>query len=342
MSQFEIFASDQPLDTSTAESNFVSLTDSIDRSFDASIPREKTTHDSGLWAPTSQPFQSARSSGIGGDEAWELEDHGEEKMTPLAAVSSRLSAAFNDEEFAKPDLVHAADNFFSDTFNPSLDEKHPRASDNLQETSVVMVQHDDLDESNSSTSRDSEELEMNSIVPTLTFAADHTDQHPVAIPAKVRIHLGREDVPKRICTISLQTERIYESAELSPAHATPRSASAVSMIESDDLSPVQPPLHSTSAYLLWNKSFISPLDASIENIPLKSALLSSNTDAKQKLNLRSESELPSPTSSIVDSKLRSSTDTQLARPFESGKLILARGVISEMVRRREVHCFRLH
>ena len=162
------------------------------------MPREKATHDSGLWAPASQPFQSARSSGIGGDEAWELEDTGDEKMTPLAAVSSRLSAAFNDEEFATADRVHPGDNFFSDTFNPSLVEKQPRSSDNVQETSAVMVQHDDLDESKSSTSRDSEELEMSSIVPTLAFAADHmesTNQHPVEIPAKVSVHLVIEDLP---------------------------------------------------------------------------------------------------------------------------------------------------
>ena len=83
------------------------------------------------------------------------------------------------------------------------------------------------------------------------------------------------------------------------------------------------------------------LDTATENIPLKSALLPSTTDVKDKVNLRSESSITPTLPTTNESKTRSSTDTQLVRPFDSGKLILSIVRMSridlriEMLRRRQ-------
>lgn len=116
-------------------------------------------------------------------------------------------------------------------------------------------------------------------------------------------------------------------------------------------------------------SFLSSLllDTSTENIPLKSTLLPSTSDVKEKVNLRSESDIPPTLQTTNESKTRSSTDTHLVRSFDSGKLIFSivvrrrirtpwiglriRGwrlfrvrhhlVIRRIVRRGKIHCFRL-
>jgi hypothetical protein len=111
-------------------------------------------------------------------------------------------------------------------------------------------------------------------------------------------------------------ERPHESIELTPHTVTARS-------ENEDL---PSPLKDKSSnlkkerfvfFFKRNFMYMFLLDTSNDNIPLES-----NTARQYKINLRSESEItPTIQTITTDTQIRSSTDTQSVKPFESGMLI---------------------
>jgi hypothetical protein len=62
-------------------------------------------------------LETNKSSGIGDDEPWELEDSTDEKLTPIP-TTVRLSSPFNDDEYSTTEKSAAQKNFFSDSFIP--------------------------------------------------------------------------------------------------------------------------------------------------------------------------------------------------------------------------------
>ena len=75
-----------------------------------------------------------KSSGIGENEPWELEDSHEEKAVPVPRINS-FSAAFNDDEqFTNEKRAEAPLNFFADAFNPpALDIQQTQKSTHIEE-----------------------------------------------------------------------------------------------------------------------------------------------------------------------------------------------------------------
>lgn len=118
-SLFQEFASDEPLQHSEVQSNLTSATTQLDEEFNQTSP----------WTYVEKPIETPKSSGIGDNEPWELEDHGEEKITPIPATI-RLASTFNENE-------NSQKNYFSDSFNPVEQTEHisgktVRFDDNVQ------------------------------------------------------------------------------------------------------------------------------------------------------------------------------------------------------------------
>lgn len=89
------------------------------------------------------------------NEPWELEDHGEEKITPIPATI-RLASALNDNETSQK-------NYFSDSFNPMEQTeqsfaKTVRFDDNVQNIRASTPPSNDK-------TMESEELDVNDITP---------------------------------------------------------------------------------------------------------------------------------------------------------------------------------
>lgn len=159
-----------------------------------------------------QPAAPVKSSGIGDDEPWELEDSGEEKPAVLPQDTSFFAAFKDDEQFNNTLKSDAPQNFFDDAFNPPTvevkqspiatrmavkenkqdddddddDVNYPSAAtadpaffaSNLSDRrrssiDVVITQpDDDVNQSKSSTTSDSDELEINEIQPTFAEQAE--------------------------------------------------------------------------------------------------------------------------------------------------------------------------
>jgi hypothetical protein len=177
LSQFEVFASDQPLNSPEMESKFGNITTQF--------------NDNSPWISAKKSSETGKSSGIGDNEPWELEDNGEEIITPVP-TTNRLSAFNND--------------FFSDSFNPSIiaeidsnankenDDGHftkqisnedidqsfaksVRFDDNVQKIRAPTPQKDILNESKSSTTSDSNEVEIDDITPSFETISDRITDH---------------------------------------------------------------------------------------------------------------------------------------------------------------------
>jgi len=164
LSQFEAFASDQPLDSSKIELKFTNLTVPFDEELNESLQTDENTP----WTSVDKP-----NSGIGDDEPWELEDHGEEKMTPIP-TTTRLASAFNDNEHS----LKEKQNFFSDSFDQYEDAeetvtKTVRFDDNVESIRAATPQED--------TPSDSDEIEINEITPTFEQVNDRMEASYVKI-----------------------------------------------------------------------------------------------------------------------------------------------------------------
>ncbi len=259
-----------------AEPKFTNITSQ----FDEELNESSQIDDNTPWTTIEKP-----SSGFGDDEPWELEDHGEEKMTPIP-TTTRFTSPFNDNEYYPIEKISSKNNFFSDSFNPSEDTeqtltKTVRFDDNIQSIPSPTPPLRDSPESSES---DSDGIVIDDITPNFEANNNHMETSYVTI--------DENDLK----------ERPYESVELSPDTIEELPSSS------------NKNFHFFSRRNLF-KYFL--LDISNDNIPVKSTLSPSNIDTQYKINLRPESEITTTT----DTNIRSNTDTQVVQPYESGILI---------------------
>ncbi len=157
LSEFEAFASEEPLHSPEIESKFANITSQFDEEFNESSQID----DNAPWTSIEKP-----TGGIGDDEPWELEDNGEEKITPVP-TTTRLVSAFNDNEYSSIEKFNSSKNFFSDSFNPN---------EEIEQTLTKSVRFDDriqnirsptppIDNIESPTTSDSNEVVVDDIIP---------------------------------------------------------------------------------------------------------------------------------------------------------------------------------
>jgi hypothetical protein len=189
------------------EAKFGTIAALINNEFIPSSQIQQSTDDDAAWTSIEKPSEPVRSSGIGDNEPWELEDTGEEKITPIP-TTDRLTSAFNDHEYSTIEKPDAHNNFFSDAFNPPaiIIEKRSNISDSDKEDSIdyfpkhqpvedtepalsKSVRFDDnvqnirpttppksnLYESESSETSDSDEVEVDEITPTFEAVPEHVE-----------------------------------------------------------------------------------------------------------------------------------------------------------------------
>ncbi len=174
LSQFDAFASDQPLYSPEIQSKFADITAQFDEEFN----EPSQTDDNAPWTAIEKPNDTTKSSGIGGDEPWELEDHGEEKMIPIP-TTTRFASAFNDNDSAPIGKVTLHQNIFSDSFNPTEDTEHiltktVRFDDNVQKIRAPTPPKE-------SSSSDSDDVEIEDITPNFETINDRMEASYVNI-----------------------------------------------------------------------------------------------------------------------------------------------------------------
>ena len=148
----EAFPTNQP---SQIESKYANITSQFDDEFNES----SQTDANAAWTSIEKPIETTKSSGIGDDEPWELEDNGEEKMTPIP-TTTRLTP----NEYSPTGKVNLHANF-SDSFHPNEDTEHTqtktvRFDDNVQKIRAPTPPKETLE---SSSTNDSDEIEVDDI-----------------------------------------------------------------------------------------------------------------------------------------------------------------------------------
>ena len=173
LSQFEVFASVEPLHSPEIDSKFANIT----AQFDEKVNQSLQIHDDALWTSIEKPTNE-----IGNDEPWELEDNGEEKISPIP-TTVRLSSAFNDNEYFPKEKNASSNNFFSDSFNPTEDNeqtaaKTVRFSDNIENICISTLPRNDTFESSSSSTSTNEldDIVIEDIKPTMETSFINIDE----------------------------------------------------------------------------------------------------------------------------------------------------------------------
>ncbi|CAF3370431.1 unnamed protein product [Rotaria sp. Silwood1] len=250
--QFEAFASDQPLDSSENDSKFANITAQFNE-FDESSQLQQSTDDNTPWITIEKTPETVQTSSISKDEPWELEDSGEENITPgftTTTTTTQHSEAFDDNELSTTEKSNLH-NYFSDSFNtPITIEKHPsddkenhddyftkhqlnenaeqslaksaHFDDNKENVQAVTSLKENLNASEPSTTSDSDIVEVNYVAPSFETVGDHITDHMQTS----YVNVDETDV---------KIELPNESVEL-----TPRMVSVQS--ENEDLPPPLPPL----------------------------------------------------------------------------------------------------
>ncbi|CAF0786531.1 unnamed protein product [Adineta steineri] len=241
LSQFEVFASDQPLNSPEIESKFSNINTQFGNDFNEFSQLQQSTDDNAAWISVDKSSEMVKSNNFGDNEPWELEDHGEEKITPVP-TTMRLSA-FNDNEFATNEKRNSQNNFFSDSFNPptftendsnnnkenspdhfikkqtneDIDQSIPKSvrfDDRIQNIRSPTPPTDILNESKSSTKSDSDDIDIDDISPSFETGNDQITDHTM------------ETSYVNVDTTDVKAEHSYKSNEL-PSHTR---------LESEDLS----------------------------------------------------------------------------------------------------------
>ncbi|CAF1147757.1 unnamed protein product [Rotaria sp. Silwood1] len=316
-SQFEAYASDQPLNTLGVKS----ITGEVDNEF----------HEA-----SSEAFQQQSDimkSTAGDDEPWELEDNGEEKIKPMPATISQRYNSYDNVPLDSPTLRVAP--ALPPTIKESEDEENTGESDgedydkyfskhkSTEETSAaplsktvrfdeniekvaVLTPKDSLNESlASTTTSDTDEIE------------DEDDMTPnfQTISDRITDFMHVKDTKEKENNDDKKIDN--ETNEATTHNITHQPENHISSTESEDLPPPLPPLPPL------NKKSTSSTDS----IPSKIAASSSsspkpNIDLKRTINLRSEPEITPTIQITTDAKLLlNDTDRPLARSFDSGIVI---------------------
>ena len=155
---------------------FANISAQIDEEFTKTSPIEENSP----WTTV----EATKSSGIGDDEPWELEDNGEEKMTPIP-TTTRLSSPFNDGDLSPVGKVNLHSNFFSDSFQPNEDNeqtltKTVRFDDNVQNIRAATPPKDQFEIPSS----ESDDIEVDDIIPNFENNIDRMDTSFVQIDEK--------------------------------------------------------------------------------------------------------------------------------------------------------------
>ena len=223
-SQFEAFASDQPLNTPGIDS----ITAGIDNEFDESPQIQELTE---------QQSEILKSTG-GDDEPWELEDSGEERIKNLiqkndsynnffpntqtsASIPAATTEETGDEENTDEDEKDNYDDYFSknqpiehgDTSPPRI----VRFDDNIENVAVVTPK-DSLDDQSESpdTPNDFDE----DITTNLQTVSD-----------RITDYMHAKEISNK-----------NEPTEMTMHNSIPRPDSEISLTDSEDLPPPLPPL----------------------------------------------------------------------------------------------------
>ncbi|CAF2921615.1 unnamed protein product [Rotaria sp. Silwood2] len=308
-SQFEAYASDQPLNARHVES----ITTEADNEFQeaSSEPLEQQSN--------------IKQSADGDDEPWELEDSGEEKIKPIPATISQRYELYDNVPLDSPRLRLAPilpptikeseheenndesnqenyDNYFTqnkpieNTSETSL-SKTVRFDENIEKV-AVLTPKDSLDESMASTTTsDTDDIEDENMTSNFQPVSD-----------RITDFMNEKET-------NGNKVKDNETNEVITRNITHQKESHISSTESEDLPPPLPPLPP-----LNKKS-----SSSTDSIPSKSTVSSlspkSNIELKRKINLRPEPEITPTIEITTDSKLLSDTTTQLAQSFDSGIVI---------------------
>ncbi|CAF0999358.1 unnamed protein product [Rotaria sordida] len=265
--EFEAFASDQPLDSSEIESKFPNITAQFNDEFDESSQQQQqqpSTDDNTPWITIEKTPETIQTSSINKDEPWELEDSGEENITPEKSNLHKnyFSDSFNVptaiEKHPNDDKDNYDDYFTKQQLNENIEQsltKNAYDDDNKENMQTTTSLKDNINATESSTTSDSDIVEVNDIAPNVETINDRITDHMQTS----YVNVDEADV------------KIEHPNE--PIETTPRMIAVQS--ESEDLPPPLPALPP-----LNNKSNISN-----KNLPLKSALLSSNNDTQYKKDL---------------------------------------------------------
>ena len=317
-----------------------------EESNDAKASRESTTS-------VEKQGEEVITSAADEDEPWELEEHGEETITPIPTIvidtGDSYNKSFPDAQTSSPVLVAPKIGMVSsssdsdesndekpdgvgggggDNYDDYFSQHQPREETDPTESALsktvrfdatlekvaTMTPKDSLEPSDSSSLSDSEALRDDDTMMTLSSVSDRISDHMNSENAK-----HDEPVQSRMTDVILRPE------------------SEISLAESEDLPPPLPPLppmnkkpgqwsvkESASCGDLFS---LAPVK---ENIPSKSALSasSSNNDLKRRGSPRSESETNLATQTKTDLKLHSSTDSQLGPSYDSGLWMSTRRILA--------------
>ena len=320
LSQFEAFASEQPLHTLSIGS----IKAKIDNEFYESSQIPETTS-------TEQQLEIMKS--IGDDEeSWELEDSGEETIKPIATNIEQSYDAYDDvspniqASMLAPNLSSKSEESeddesekenYDDYFTQHRQNEDPevpssktvRFDKNIEQV-AVLTPKDSLDQlSTSSTTSDTDEME--DIILTSDFQA---------VSDRITDYMNVKETDNN------------ETSEVTKCEVLHSPESHISLTESEDLPPplpLLPPIHkkkSNCSVTLLEFIFIhSCISATpVDNIPTKPTVLSttSGTDLKPKIYLNAE---PGITTSI-----QRTTDANFTRSFDSGTVINANRVYSRL------------
>lgn len=163
--EFEAFASEQPLHSP----KFTHITSQFDDE------DEDVDENNALWTKVEKPTNN---------EPWELEDNGEEKMTPVP-TSARITSPFNEDDYFPTEKNNSNKNFFSDSFNPSGEaeqtlSKSVRFDDNIQSirspTPPLSAK-----ENYESSGSDSDKVEIDDITPNLETSFINIDENDLKV-----------------------------------------------------------------------------------------------------------------------------------------------------------------
>ena len=307
LTEFEVFASDQPLDASDSDGKF----STFDQPFNSP------------WSSVMQVTDNAVNASITttDNEPWELEDVHEEKT----GFDSDFASAFPQP---KQSNDQSNENFFADAFNPtSIDEEqrptkkfemsetpneifveestlsNPADIQEIKETSAIVEHEHQIRKLTDSPSNGSDELEIHQITPTFTKPMEIEETNDPFVSTKIEHPIESLTLAATAPSMSIENENPPPEIAKAPTSSTSTGGKIDVFLEIC--------LTLGSSVCVFFVSDLDLFESTKENIRLKSTLSTSDSESKEKNNLRADSELPSVR---VD-------EQQTMRSSDSGKLI---------------------
>ncbi|CAF1055519.1 unnamed protein product [Adineta ricciae] len=308
-SQFEAYASDQPLKTL----GIGSIVAEIDSEFNDSSQMQEST--------TSIDRQSEMITSVDGghndNEPWELDDSGEEKITPIQTTtilqkndsynnffSEQQSSAIATATTLPATTEGSDDEIEEENYDDYFNQNQVKGENEVPSNKTVRFDENNIENVAVLTPKDSLEESETPQTPPDSDDDDDDDEEHIAI----NLRMASDRITDHMNDNNINYEE--KPAEAIVNKTVLRPESEISLADSEDLPPPLPPLPP-----LNKKS-----GSSTDNIPSKSSSLSSTSvDLKRNINSRTESE---PTATIqtitTEAKLHNNPDPQATRSFDSG------------------------